>query len=242
PPVYFYEDEPPLLLSYHWSAAATPFPPQACGYLYYHPPPPRAPLGGSLRLRVSSDDALGSDLMLPNGLPWEIVLPRIVRYKHCVGALQRLLEDGLLTTTTVEHCRNVFAGRPLIPRQLIFHLEQPFALSMEQSKLQLTIVGHDKLGSFVKEKLFGDPGPRYPFKGAVLARFELSPDRVYFFMRIVKIVSPVVCCEDGYDGRVVAPQEGGFLSYRIGGVTRPWALRIASRSSAASALRLLVDP
>ncbi|KAJ6522254.1 hypothetical protein B0H19DRAFT_1203003 [Mycena capillaripes] len=88
-----------------------PFPPLASGYLYYRPPPAHIPLAGSLRLRVNSDDSRGSDLLLPNGLPWQILLPQITLNKQYAGVLQQLLKEKLVTATTMEQCRKIFAHR-----------------------------------------------------------------------------------------------------------------------------------
>ncbi|KAJ7494842.1 hypothetical protein B0H11DRAFT_919888 [Mycena galericulata] len=242
--VYFNQGDPPFRLSYHWSMGRMiPFPPHAYGYLYYLPPPVQSPFAGAIRLRVNSDDAVGSDLLLPNGLPWQIVLPQIVAYERCASALRKLHQDGLLTATTVDQCRKVFSGRRVLhPETLIFHLEQPFALAMDQGELRLTIVGREKLGVFLLQKLFNDSG--YAFRGAILARFELSPSSDHVFIRVVKIVSKITLRKEAraYKGRVIAPKEGEFLSFEYRGVPRPWSLSLASdSSSSADALRLLLD-
>ncbi|KAJ7215050.1 hypothetical protein GGX14DRAFT_610131 [Mycena pura] len=246
--VYFGGDDPPLRLAYDSSRLVTRFPPHARGYLYYHPPPPHAPMGGSIRLRVNSDDASGSDLLRPNGLPWQLGLPQLVKYGHCAGALRQLRADGLVDAVTVARCRALFAHQQYVTRRhLLFSLAQPFPLAMRQAELRLTIVGRDRLGTFIKQRLFGDPAPRYPFTGlaagTLLARFELSPDDdMRVFMRIVKIVEPVVCSEPGYTGRVLAPREGELLFFRVNRVPKPWSLNLLSSLSSAKALRLLVDP
>lgn len=128
-------------------------------------------MAGSLRLRIDSDDSLGSDLLLPNGLPWQILLPQIAINKQYASVLQQLLNEKLVTTAIVEQCRNLFAHRRVLtPNHLIFDLEQPFSLPMTQAELRLTIVGRDRLGEFIKQRLFGDPPPRYPFRGMLLRR------------------------------------------------------------------------
>ncbi|KAJ7484939.1 hypothetical protein B0H11DRAFT_1164532 [Mycena galericulata] len=242
--VHFYKEDPPFRLCYASSMdGMIPFPPHACGYSYYVHPRECTLFAGAIRLRVHSDDALGSDLLLPNGLPWQIVLPQIVTYQRCAGSLRKLLEDQLITKTTVEECWKVFSGRRVLnPGTLIFHLEQPFALAMDQGELRLTIVGREKLGIFLHQKLFNDSG--YAFGGAILARFELSPARDYVSIRVVKIVSKVILHlrARGYTGRVIAPKEGELLSFKFRGVPRPWSLSLApNSSSSADALRLLFD-
>ncbi|KAJ7669080.1 hypothetical protein B0H17DRAFT_1247076, partial [Mycena rosella] len=166
--VRFDPAQPQLRLSYDWSVAGghIPFPQHACGYLYYHPPPLHAPLAGSIRLRVNSDDARGSDLLLPTGLPWCIGLPQLVAFAHGAGALQQLLADDLISHAAITHCTRVFAGRrSRLPHVLLFALDQPFALAMEQAELRLVVVGRERVALFTKQRLFGDPAPRYPFKG-----------------------------------------------------------------------------
>ncbi|KAJ6582330.1 hypothetical protein B0H19DRAFT_1118058 [Mycena capillaripes] len=242
--MYFKANPRPLVLNYVRSSAPKPFPRQACGYLYYRPPPAHITLAGSLRLRINSDDALGSDLLLPNGLPWQILLPQIAINKQYVSVLEQLFEEKLVTPATMEECRRLFGHRLILnSNKLIFHLQQPFSLPMTQAELRLTIVGREKLGEFVKQRLFGDSPSRYPFRGVILVRFELSPARTHVHMRVVKIVEPVVCCEPGYDGRVIEPKEGELLTFR--GPHRkpaPWSLDVAAGGSpAADVLRLLLD-
>ncbi|KAJ6533808.1 hypothetical protein DFH09DRAFT_1325656 [Mycena vulgaris] len=235
--VYLYhKQETPLTLCHDSSVAALPFPPHARGYLYYFQPPPgRSPLGGGLRLRVNSDDSLGSDLLLPNGLPWQIGLPQIVKHQHCAGALYKLLEEGLLTPPIVEQCHQLFSSAHL-PRDLIFDLDQPFPLSLTQTVLHLTVVGLTKLAVFRKQLW----GRQYPFKGDILVRFELSPDKTRVFFRVVRIVVPVVCSQPDYEGNLIAPREGEFLSHMFRGVQTPRS-SILTHSKRGNALRLLVD-
>jgi hypothetical protein len=173
-PVYFNPTQRPLMLHYDRSTVPIPFPRLACGYLYYHSPAAHLPLAGSLRLRINSDDAAGSDLLLRNGLPWQILLPQIVINKQYAGVLQQLLLEKLVTNATVEQCQRLFGHRSILtPNHLIFHLQQSFSLPMTQAELRLTIVGREKLGTFIKQNLFGDPPPRYPFKGKFLQQVLL---------------------------------------------------------------------
>ncbi|KAJ7734445.1 hypothetical protein B0H16DRAFT_1731789 [Mycena metata] len=194
------------------------------GYLYYRPSSAWTPLAGSVRLCISSDNAHGSDLLLPTGLPWQIILPQIVLRRQYKGLYRKLPKEGLISKS------------------------DPFSISMQQMELRLTIVGRSSPGTrlelFIKQRLFGDPAPRYPFKGRILARFELSPDKALVFMRFVKIVEPIVCCEPGYAGRIVAPKEGELLSYRISpsASPAPWSLSMdpGKTTLAADAIRLLM--
>ncbi|KAJ7030285.1 hypothetical protein C8F04DRAFT_1367738 [Mycena alexandri] len=242
------------VFQYKFSKAKVPFPGRAWGYLYYRPSSAWTPVlvAGSVRLRINSDDAHGSDLLLPNGLPWQIILPQIVLRRQYKSLYRELLEEGLVSKSEVWTCKNVFGWqRALYPETVLFSLDQLFSISMQQTDLRLTIVGRSsrgmRLALFTKQRLFGDPAPRYPFKGRILARFELSPDKGLVFMRFVKIVEPIVCCEPGYDGRIVAPTEGELLSYRDhrmspSALPAPWSLNMDPEKStqAADALRLLM--
>ncbi|KAJ7099465.1 hypothetical protein B0H15DRAFT_771262 [Mycena belliarum] len=221
----------------------TPFPPHARGYLYYHPPPLNSLLAGSIRLRVGSNNAPGSDLLLPNGLPWQVTLPELVKYAHCATALSKLLQEGLVSPETVDHCRQLFSQRRLLfPEILLLRFDQPFALAMDQAELRLIVVGRDRFARFTKQKLFGDPAPRYPFKGRLVARFELSPDSTRCFIRILRVVTPVECVEPSYVGKIIEPKAGDYLTYRTRGALVPWSLDLTPGTSlSADALRLLLD-
>ncbi|KAJ7183760.1 hypothetical protein C8R46DRAFT_519119 [Mycena filopes] len=229
------------------------FPDSARGYLYYRTSP--LSLAGSIRLRVDTDNANGHDLLLPSGLPWQIGLPQLVQRKQYQSLFLKLLKEKLVTHPEVRACRRLFPEAQLYPSAILFSLDQLFSISMQQADLRLIIVGfrqaaiyrRHRRGLFVKQNIFGDPSPRYPFKGRILARFELSADKRRVFMRIVKIVEPIVCLEPGYDGRVVAPEEGGLLSYNSYRGVRcpaptPWSLSMDEETTSVSAegLRLLI--
>ncbi|KAJ7036382.1 hypothetical protein C8F04DRAFT_1233161 [Mycena alexandri] len=237
--------------SYKSAKGKVPFPTRALGYFYYRPSSIWTPLAGSLRLRINSDDANGGDLLLPNGLPWQISLPQIVLRKQYHGVLRKLREEGLVSADVSPLCRRVFRDWGTLSQEiLIFTFGQPFSLSMQHAEVRLWIVGRSSYGMstalFVKQRLFGDPAPRYPFTGRILACFELSPDKSLVFMRVTKIVEPVVCREPGYDGRIVAPEAGELLSYiNTRGPARqpvPWSLKIdrPHTTVAADALRLML--
>ncbi|KAJ7318753.1 hypothetical protein DFH08DRAFT_971122 [Mycena albidolilacea] len=251
-PVYFGSSPSPLFLSYDRSTKSTPFPRTAAGYLYYRAPPAGYPFAGSLRLRINSDAARGSDLLRPNGVPWQIVLPQLVINEQYTSVLVQLLAEELVSPATVKACRKLFGDRKILtPNTLLFHLAQPFALRMTQAELRLTTVGTRKIGQFVKQNLFGERSPRmrYPFTGSIVVRFELSADHKRMHMRVLKVVEPVVCqsADAGYreHGRVVEPKEGELLAYRSQRWTgpQPWTLFMRPahvRTPAADALHLLI--
>ncbi|KAJ6488992.1 hypothetical protein C8R45DRAFT_250076 [Mycena sanguinolenta] len=240
--VHFQPGGPRTTLFYARTAPYTPFPAHACGYLYYHSPSPRYPFSGSVRLRIASNEEHGSDLLLPNGIPWQIMLPQMVTLPSHAGLLQQLLSEGLVTSETVEQCRELFRGRKILkPHSLIFRLDQPFSIPMTQAHVSLTTVGRSRLGTFNKLTEFGSPFGPYPYKGVILVHFELSAERTHMHLRVVKIVERLVCVRSRHKAYVVPPKEGELLSHTIDGEVRPWAVDMASSAMPADALRLLID-
>ena len=86
------------------------FPDGTRGFLYYQSPIPGAPpAAGDLRFRLTpgNDPASfnqGSDLQLPNGLPWGASLLTIA-HRQCYQPIRQLLiDDGLVTPALLETC------------------------------------------------------------------------------------------------------------------------------------------
>ncbi|KAF7375661.1 hypothetical protein MSAN_00455200 [Mycena sanguinolenta] len=207
--VHFQPGGPRTTLFYARTAPYTPFPAHARGYLYYHPPSPRYPFSGSVRLRIQSNEEHGTDLLLPNGTPWQIVLPQMVTLPSYAGLLKQLLREDLVTSETVDQCRELFWGRKILhPNTLIFRLDQPFSILMTQAHVSLTTVGRSKLGTFKKPTEFGSPFGPYPYKGVILARFELSAEGTHMYLRVVKIVERLFCVRSRHKAYVVPPKEG----------------------------------
>jgi hypothetical protein len=62
-------------------------------------------LEGGVRFRVASDKAPssfdhGHDLLLPSGLPWQIILPQVACYKNLAATRDQLLKEHLVTSRT----------------------------------------------------------------------------------------------------------------------------------------------
>ncbi|KAJ7107931.1 hypothetical protein C8R44DRAFT_986986 [Mycena epipterygia] len=231
-----------------------PFPPHSRGFLYYHSDAHAAPLKAGVRFRIIPDGSpasfsRGQDLLVPWGLPWEIILPQIACSLNYDKIRHRLLQEHLVTEEQLSHCADIFRGRRQIyPRYTLFRLDSTFLLTFS-SAMWLTVVG-DVLHSVVVEP-FKESVPiagtrlQSRWTGSALARFEASTRPEYagrrmLHLRIVKILEPAACSEvDGYDGRLITPQEGELLTLRGG--LEPWAYDVDNNGASAAALRVLWD-
>lgn len=84
-----------------------PWPESTRGYLYYHLLPGLPPETASVRFRLlkwPTDDFVraGKDLKDPQGYPWNIPLTYIARCKIYSPFLQLLMDQGLLSESTLE--------------------------------------------------------------------------------------------------------------------------------------------
>jgi hypothetical protein len=111
------------------------FPDDTRGFLYYQPPNPGAPpAAGGLRFRLTpgNDPASfnqGSDLQLPNGLPWGASLLTIAHWQCYQPTRQLLIDDGLVTPALLETCTilvNNLGIRPVINSRIIHSFGQLF--------------------------------------------------------------------------------------------------------------------
>lgn len=82
--------------------------------------------------------------------------------------------------------------------------------------------------------------------GKVVGQFEVctSPTGVqHLQFRVLEIVEPVKCVIPDYDGRVVIPTVGNFISLRSPHKVRPRKIRLSEDTLRAKQLRLLLpDP
>ncbi|KAJ7155758.1 hypothetical protein C8R46DRAFT_1004988, partial [Mycena filopes] len=189
---------PPLI---YRRPIGTPFPADSAGFLYFHRDSEAAPLEGGLRFRLCSNGLpssfeAGQDLLLPTGLPWQLILPQLLN-SGLRKLLEKLLSEKLVTATQISRCRELFGSRPHItPSSTLFRLGQEFPVDFE---------GHPTI-SIVTESLWrirptpfalrpGNNRSVWPFTGSGLARFEPSvvDGRRLVHMRITKITSPIVC-------------------------------------------------
>ncbi|KAJ7173149.1 hypothetical protein C8R46DRAFT_990954 [Mycena filopes] len=109
-----------------------PFPENTAGFLYYHRPHDAAPLEGSVRFRctptpVPSSFATGHDLLLPSGVPWQILLPQLVRIAVRPIMIQ-LAHQQLATQAQLTRAAELFGTRRIQPSITLFRFDQEFPL------------------------------------------------------------------------------------------------------------------
>jgi hypothetical protein len=141
------------------------FPDDTCGFLYYQSPNPGAPpAAGDLRFRLTpgNDPASfnqGSDLQLPNGLPWGASLLTIAHWQCYQPTRQLLIDDGLVTPALLETCTilvNNLGICPVTDSHIIhsfgqlFHVDF-FATYFTFHTLSTTELGHRHYRSFFAE-------------------------------------------------------------------------------------------
>ncbi|KAJ7907546.1 hypothetical protein B0H13DRAFT_1715786 [Mycena leptocephala] len=226
----------------------TPFPARSTGFLYYRQEALAAPLEGSIRFRVTSNNAPlsfqhGRDLRLPSGSPWQITLPRIACAKGYSRISEQLLDENLVTQkTAVAMPRHFWRSTPISGTHLnalhVLRLESPFRARFE------TKMCAPWTGTNLKFLAQQSSEPHVHLLGSALACFEPSTSprhagRRVLQLRITKIVKPVTCTIPGYTGRILRPEEGQLLKVRHRGAPEPWTFDIDSkRSVAAAALRV----
>ncbi|KAJ6549595.1 hypothetical protein DFH09DRAFT_1169092 [Mycena vulgaris] len=248
---------PQVRLSYRIQRSDDPMPirfPETAGFLYYRSDPgPLSPVSDSVRFRETPHASLegfqqGQDLLLPNGLPWQIMAgqiaslngsgPDVFRYE---GLRKKLLAEGLMDEDDLHYIRAVHKDRQLwYPSLTLFSLEQPFEFVFDKN-LILTMVGRTGERRFVS-RFHGGPVPSWLFSGSVLARFELSrnpspTDVATVSIRVLKIVDPVRSLVPNDPGPLCVPTEGDFLRVkRASGEPRPWTFALRGDSANVKAL------
>ncbi|KAJ7842953.1 hypothetical protein B0H14DRAFT_3690438 [Mycena olivaceomarginata] len=225
-----------------------PFPPRSAGFFYYHRDPDAAPLEGSIRFRVTSDNApssfnRGHDLLLPSGLPWQIILPQVACGKSYSRLRDQLLEENLVTAKQLLQCRDIFGEiKRIFPRVVLFRMNQEFPVEFT-GQIALAVVGK-VLHRPHWSSLFRQ-GTSFPITGSGVARFEPSTDPEYagrrvVHLRITKIGNPVSITEE--ETTLLKPEAGQLLVRPSHSRIEPWAYDIdASNTVAATALRALWD-
>ncbi|KAJ7278235.1 hypothetical protein C8J57DRAFT_1713148 [Mycena rebaudengoi] len=230
------------------------FPPHSHGFLYYHSDPKASPMAGSVRLRATTSNTpssfpQGHDLLLPSGMPWQIILPQIAARRTYTRLRDQLLLEGMATEELLSRCRTVFATRDrIIPEATVFSLHHPFMVYFQQ-QLSLTIVGPTAAVP-VRMDVFNerDSGQViYPFAGSAVACFERStlPEHVgnrVLLMRILKILVPVTCTIPNYAGGVGWPKEGEYLMVsRYNRPKSPWSYDVDRDKRVGAVLRSIID-
>ncbi|KAJ7681911.1 hypothetical protein DFH06DRAFT_971971 [Mycena polygramma] len=231
-----------------------PFPENTAGFLYYDRHPHAAPLEGSIRLRVTPDNApasfpRGQDLCLSPGIHWQISLPQIAVRSDFTNLRDQLLHENLVPPEQLSRCRRIFAKSTRIsPPATIFRLDQDFPLELSTAS-HITVVGkrlHTLRANFFEARV--DNKTKYPWSGTAIVRFEPSTSpqhagRRVVNLRIVQLITPVLSTIKGYRGRIFRPEEGELLtvSHR-GGPPEPFGYDIDRHTTTtAVALRDLWD-
>ncbi|RDB30810.1 hypothetical protein Hypma_005772 [Hypsizygus marmoreus] len=208
-----------------------PFPPGTRGFLYYYSDPKLPSIAGELRFRItpSSDPGTfyhGNDLLRANGTPWSIrLLPIAVQHLHS-GLRRLLLKDKLVTETILRVCQTLAKDhveklRTQLP--VIYSFGQPFLIDFSKHSLRFWVVKGDRsmpvdllyISSEFRRRL-GENGKITPYTGKAYISLELStlpqhPKNTVVF-RVIKIIEPVKCVIDDYDGYMHEPREGYLLT------------------------------
>ncbi|KAJ7136282.1 hypothetical protein C8R46DRAFT_1361156 [Mycena filopes] len=234
-----------------------PFPAGCTGFLYYHRDTNAAPLEGGLRFRLGSTDnsfpSVGADLMMPNGLPWQVTLLQLSHPGYGRVADQ-LLREHLITPVQLSRCREMVNGQTITPALTLFRPTQEFPVDFTEMTSTFAVVGTESLRRFRKTGIFhfrvsiaGKRVLRNTLSGSALARFEkarLEDGRPVARMRITKIVHPIVpVAIREYPPRqkhLVDPKEGELLQMcGVNGEPEPWVYDLGYKGKFAAGLRVL---
>ncbi|KAJ7240618.1 hypothetical protein B0H12DRAFT_51545 [Mycena haematopus] len=232
------------------------FPSGTSGFLYYRSrTTPLSPISDSVRFRVTPSPETfedGEDLLLPNGLPWQIMVNRIAADRDKgwgerpaklsssshLGLCKKLLEDSLLSDFDLDYIENVhpFSRHP--SSRTLFALDDPFALERDEA-LSVVMVG----GARARKITLSLPGSgKWPFPQSI-ARFETLPDpgpddALTVVLRILRIVEAKPTLLQKYTGPLCIPAEGNLLQVKnSAGQPRFWSFTPRQDSEKARALK-----
>ncbi|KAJ7130712.1 hypothetical protein C8R46DRAFT_1236152 [Mycena filopes] len=239
----------PSLIYQEPDGGRLPFPPQSAGFLYFHRDPDAAPLEAALRFRLTKNASplpssfeTGQDLLLPTGVPWQLILPKLLQRPFPM-IVEQLLAEELITTTQISRCRSIFGSRRnMTPAFLLFRLGQEFPVDFSVDPTITSVA--EELRSVQMPVFRATTWPVKttirPFTRAGLARFEPSvvDGHRLLHIRITKIVSPVVRRDPR--GQVIEPKEGELLMIApYGAAPRPWQYDVDQDTQVAAVLRAL---
>ncbi|KAJ7609392.1 hypothetical protein FB45DRAFT_1038835 [Roridomyces roridus] len=234
----------------------TPFPEDARGFFYCAPRHGLPALASSVRFRCTpspfpSSFATGYDLLLPNGLPWQILVGQAAISYRDLRVF--LLHEGFLTQASLLEwqtrlARKTHHGGRHTAALMMFGLQQRFPINFAGA-LWLHVVPTNttpRRGAEVRvEHIFDSRvgGERIrPFVGRGHAQFEVSPDDPNILnLRIVKLMGPVSrAYPEEVTGRLL-PREGELFYYRPrkDGTARPWSFNLRVQNKTGAAFRML---
>ena len=168
-----------------------PFPENTHGHLYYcTPPQDRPPLSGFFRIRVlpSTSDhpksfAEGTDLLRPDGRPWELPLYNAIHRSIYAPLVQKLLNENLIDTDL----HDTVAKLPRInlrnPSGVLYTLSDPFVLPLGQAKA-LTIITEENLVTF-RIRLIDLYLGRSPFTGILLSNISRRISFIFILSQVL---------------------------------------------------------
>lgn len=118
-----------------------PFPKNTHGHLYYCiPPPDRPSISGSFRFRVTFPDhpqgfADGTDLLRPDGRPWELTLYKAIQTGGYAPLVRKILNERLLDPDLLDTIDQLPRINVRSPSDILYTLFDPFILSLNQAKM-----------------------------------------------------------------------------------------------------------
>ncbi|KAG7443303.1 uncharacterized protein BT62DRAFT_1009514 [Guyanagaster necrorhizus] len=129
------------------------------------------------------------DLLLPNGLPWSLPLWYIASAPKYETLLQKLIEDGLVSSELVERCRWMFSLAWARRRRatVLMRWDDMFAVSLDAKCTKLWITG-EKAKKEISLRAEGILG-RYAggSTGCVHARIEHDPVHKVDVVNVFKV-------------------------------------------------------
>ncbi|KAJ7808198.1 hypothetical protein B0H14DRAFT_3152204, partial [Mycena olivaceomarginata] len=117
-----------------------------CGGFFYYRDQDAAPLEGSVRFRITSDNAPssfdhGQDLLLASGMLWQVIFPHIASRNGYARIRDQLLVENPVTAEQLTRCLAMFgAGTNIYPGLDLFRLGQEFPINFS-GEINLSFVG-----------------------------------------------------------------------------------------------------
>ncbi|KAJ7100464.1 hypothetical protein C8R44DRAFT_946921, partial [Mycena epipterygia] len=224
--------ETPVIMQYcKHKGVSIVYPPRTAGFFYYHRPKELPFIAGAIRFRVAAVNpaafSAGRDLVRPDGAPWEISLPTILKRQPILR--QRLLRDNLVTEAELDECAILFPSNHFRAPSIIHRFDQLFPVKFDSAHSVQVICGGQKYRC-------NDALVFTSALGRALVRFELSklPEHAksrVAVLRIVKMIEPPKLRIPDYDGHVPLPIEGQLVlrPRRSKGVCeKPWSRKLDS--------------